>query len=377
MKQIKLKKRYKLTALVIVIIVALIMFLNQSYSSAEYRDGDVKMKRIEMSDQYKEKKFINSDPWIGMSFKENIGVMWDFMVGGDQRSPKVPLPVKQVDLQYFNLSGKNQLNSTWLGHSSLMINIDGYKVITDPVFEKKVSIAGPTRFNGNVPIDTSLIQDVDVVIISHNHYDHLNKMSIQLVENKTKQFIVPLGVGAQLEKWGVDRSKISEVDWWEEIQINEGFMIAATPAQHFSGRGLADKNKTLWVSYVLKGPEHSAYYSGDSGYFNGFKQIGETYGPFDMTFLECGAYDEKWHHIHMYPEETVLAHIDLKGDLLQPVHWATFNLALHSWFEPVQRLIDAAKKEKINITTPVVGETIHYNRTVTESDWWNELIVKK
>lgn len=334
------------------------------------------MERIKSSAQNRNKQFENSAPWNGLSFSKNIGVMLDFLSGGDQRIPKLRLPVKQVDPRYFMDPEKNQLNSTWLGHSSLMINIDGFKILTDPVFEKKISVFGPSRFNGNVPVDTSLLPMIDVVIISHNHYDHLNKMSIQHLKLITRLFVVPLAMGAQLEKWGVEREKIVEMDWWEEFRVGKNLKIVATPALHYSGRGVIDRNTTLWASWVIIGPEHKVFFSGDSGYFHGFKQMGNKYGPFNMTFLECGAYDENWPHIHMFPEETVQAHLDLKGDILQPIHWATFNLALHPWYEPVQRMNAAAGKENIQTVTPMVGDTVIYDYTVPNGSWWKELIPK-
>ncbi|MCP5104016.1 MAG: hypothetical protein GY950_11585 [bacterium] len=273
-------------------------------------------------------------------------------------------------MEQFNNPGGDQLNVTWLGHSSLMINIDGFKILTDPVFPKRVSVFGPTRFNGDVPLDINQLEEIDVVIVSHNHYDHLNKFSIRFLNERTKRFIVPLGVGAELEGWGVARGKIVELDWWDEYRVEKNLLIAATPAQHFSGRGLSDRDETLWASWVIQAPHHKVFFSGDSGYFDGFKAIGDKYGPFDMTFMECGAYNEKWHHIHMFPEETVRAHLDLRGKVLHPVHWATFNLSLHPWYEPMQRLRGAADAANVKTATPVVGETTVYNGHIPSQKWW-------
>ncbi|MCP4150781.1 MAG: hypothetical protein GY757_23750 [bacterium] len=299
--------------------------------------------------------------------------MWKFVTSDTERSPKETLPVRSVDLETFSRPVTDGLSAAWLGHSSLMINIDGYKILADPVFEKKVSIVGPTRFNGDVPLDIDKLPEIDVVIVSHNHYDHLNKYSIQSLNSRTKVFIVPLGVGAELEGWGVSRDKIVELDWWEEYLVDENLKIAATPAQHFSGRGLSDRDKTLWASWAIQAPNHSVFFSGDSGYFDGFKKIGEKYGPFDMTFIECGAYNEKWHHIHMYPEETVQAHLDLKGKLLHPIHWATFNLSLHAWYEPMVRLTTAAEAANVKTALPIVGETTVYNHYTPSTKWWESL----
>lgn len=355
----------------------IIMSINNSCSSAKYAAKTPQSNKIENSPQFHNGKFRNPVAWEQPSFKEYSGTMWKFLFGGEQRTPDNRLPVRQVDLSYFNRTGVKQLNVTWLGHSSLMINIDGYKILADPVFEKRVSFFGPSRFNGNVPLDPAELPQIDLVLISHNHYDHLNKKSIQLLDEKTSRFIVPLAVGAQLEKWGVSTGKITELDWWDEFQFDDSLMIAATPTQHFSGRGLSDRDETLWASYVIRAPHHKIYFSGDSGYFAGFKQIGEKYGPFNMTFIECGAYNEKWHHIHMYPEETLQAHIDLRGNVLHPIHWATFNLSIHSWYEPMQRLTDSINGSNVKIATPIVGETTIFDDFLPSEKWWEKVMAKE
>lgn len=368
------KKLLKIGTIIIIFLGSIVLIINQSCSSAVYNSGGNQMKKIEQSAQFHNGKFRNTKPWEQLSSRDYVSTMWDFLFKKDQRTPDSELPKKQVDLHHFSENSENQLNVTWLGHSSLMINLDGYKIFTDPVFESKVSFFGPTRYNGDIPLDIKQLPDIDVVIISHNHYDHLNKFSIQFLNDKTKKFIVPLAVGAQLELWGVSAEKIVELDWWETLKITSTLEITATPAQHFSGRSLTDRDETLWASFVVKGPIHKIYYSGDSGYFDGFKQIGETYGPFDMTFIETGAYNEKWHHIHMFPEETVQAHIDLKGEILHPIHWGTFNLSLHSWFEPMQRLVNAADSLNVNVATPIVGETTLFKEYIPKKKWWETVM---
>jgi L-ascorbate metabolism protein UlaG (beta-lactamase superfamily) len=344
-------------------------------SAALYDKGDSQMSKIENSPQYNEGKFKNYVDWEQPSFGEYFSTGWEFLFGGDQRTPDTVLPRKPVDLNYFTDSGIDQLNVTWLGHSSLMINIDGYRILPDPVFEKSVSFFGPSRYNGDVPVDTTQLPKVDVVIVSHNHYDHLNKSSLEILNNRVELFIVPLAVGAELEDAGIPAEKIVELDWWEEYKVNDKLMIVATPAQHFSGRGLTDRDETLWASWVIKGPEHKVYFSGDSGYFDGFKKIGEKYGPFDITFLETGAYNEKWHQIHMFPEETVQAHLDLGGKVLHPIHWATFNLSLHTWFDPMERLTKAADDHQVTTATPIVGETTIFDTYIPNKKWWESVLV--
>ena len=307
-----------------------------------------------------------------LSISDFICNAWNYLSNANRGAPLVALPVKPVNLSRFVHPGSDQLNVTWLGHSSLMINLDGYRVLTDPVFEKRITWLGPTRFNGDVPLDIHQVPPVDIVIISHDHYDHLNKLSVQLLNDKTSRFVVPLAVGARLSNWGIPKEKIVELGWWEEYRFDENLTIAATPAQHFSGRGMTDRNRTLWASWVLCSPFHKIFFSGDSGYFDGFKQIGERYGPFDMTFIECGAYNEAWPQVHMFPEETVRAHLDLEGNILHPIHWGTFKLALHPWYEPMERLAAAASTAGIGITTPIVGETTVARTHIPVKKWWRQ-----
>jgi len=353
----------------------MLMLFSYACSTTSSRSERLRLDKIKNSPQYRAGKFQNTVRWQEPSFGEYFPVLKEFLFGDEQRVPDETLPRSPVDLSHFNATADNQLAVTWLGHSSLMINMDGYRILTDPVFEEKVTIVGPSRFNGNLPLDIDALENIDLVIISHNHYDHLNKFSIQFLNDRTRLFVVPLAVGAHLEAWGIPREKIVELDWWEEHRMDSGLMVAATPTQHFSGRGLTDRNKTLWASFVIQTVRHRVFFSGDSGYFDGFKKIGEAYGPFDMTFIECGAYNEKWHFIHMFPEETLQAHLDLKGKILHPIHWATFNLSLHAWYEPMERLHKAAEHSQVSLATPVVGGTTVFNNSVAQTKWWQPLAV--
>ncbi len=362
---------YRISLLVILLIIS---GFNPACSSGRNTVRERNMNKIEQSPQYQDGKFYNMKEWKQPSFVDGLSTGWKFLFGGDQRTPDIELPRQQADLRYFNDSGSDQLNVTWLGHSSLMINIDGYKILTDPVLEKKITFFGPSRFNGEVPVDIEAIGEIDIILISHNHYDHLNEFTIKALHERTGLFITPLAVGPQLESWGVPPEKIVELDWWDEYRFDAHLMIALTPTQHFSGRGLFDRDETLWGSFIVSAPFHKIYFGSDSGYFTGFKQIGEKYGPFDMTFLECGAYNEQWYHIHMFPEETAQAHLDLKGDILHPIHWGTFNLSLHPWYEPMQRLAKAADSLNIRTATPVVGETSRYNSYIPSTHWWDDTL---
>jgi L-ascorbate metabolism protein UlaG (beta-lactamase superfamily) len=299
---------------------------------------------------------------------------WDFMFLDNDRKPDVDLPRQEIDFDQINNAKDDELKITWVGHSSQIINIDGRIIITDPVYENKTVFMGPSRYNGDVPLQLENLPEIDLVVISHNHYDHFNSTTLEIIHPKVKHFVVPLMVGAQLEDLGVPREKIIELDWWDEITLFDNFLIAFTPTQHFSGRGIFDRDESLWGSYVIHGPHHKIYFSGDSGYFEGFKQIGDKYGPFDYTFMECGAYDEKWHYVHMFPEETVQAHIDLKGKILHPIHWGTFDLALHSWYDPMVRVAKAADSLGIKLSTPIVGKTITINENLITKRWWEDVL---
>jgi L-ascorbate metabolism protein UlaG (beta-lactamase superfamily) len=334
------------------------------------------MKKVISSPQYNDGKFLNNNPSPEMSFLKMAPVMWEFLTVNNDRKPKLVIPSKKIDFAKIKNAGENELKITWVGHSSQIINIDGKIILTDPVYVNKTVFMGPSRYNGEVPLNIKDIPETDLVLITHNHYDHLNEATIKTIHPKVKKFLVPLLVGAELEKMGVPREKITELDWWEEIHPFENFLITFTPAQHFSGRSLFDRDNTLWGSFVIKGPYHNIYLSGDSGYFEGFKEIGNKYGPFDYTIMECGAYNQRWHFVHMFPEETVQAHIDLQGKILQPMHWGTFDLALHAWYDPMVRVSKAADKIGIQLSTPIIGETITVDENLITKRWWEDLIIE-
>jgi len=354
---------------IIAILGVIIMSIVSTIAHSKIPLDPVLTGKLANSPHYSDGKFSNWRESWEMSGSNVASTAWDFFFTRNARTPDKALPSQQVDLSHFTQAGRDQLNVTWLGHSSLLINMDGYKIMTDPVFEKRVSILGPTRFNGEIPVKLDALPEVDVIVISHDHYDHLNKYSVQQLSAKTAIFIVPLAVGARLIKWGIPQEKIIELDWWEDY-FDNSLLVVATPAQHFSGRGLADRNRTLWASWVIVTPHHRVFFSGDSGYFEGFKLIGNKYGPFDMTFIECGAYNTAWADVHMFPEQTVQAHRDLKGEILHPIHWGTFNLALHPWYEPMERLITAAAAQGIRTATPMVGETTQYGKYLPAVPWW-------
>ncbi len=229
---------------------------------------------------------------------------------------------------------------------------------------------GKKRYSKELPIEVEKLPAIDLIIFSHDHYDHLDYGSIQKLKGKTKKFYVPLGVGNHLKKWGVQPSAIQELNWWDEVTYGD-LVLAFTPARHFSGRGLTNRWSTLWGSWVIKGAQDNIYFSGDSGYGSHFKTIGDKYGPFDFAMLECGQYNERWSEIHMMPEETAQAAVDLNTKAMMPIHWAAFTLALHSWTDPVERVTVKARQLGMPIVVPKIGSSIQFNHIPDETfNWW-------
>lgn len=288
--------------------------------------------------------------------------------------PTKAIPVQPLTAQQLNALPAEQEVVIRLGHSSIYLQIAGQKWLIDPVFSERaspVSFIGPKRFH-ETPIKLADLNNIDGVLISHDHYDHLDKASIKTLASTVKHFVVPLGVDKHLLDWGVDKHKISAVDWWQSINI-ANLQITATPTQHFSGRGLLDKNQTLWASYVIKSTTSSLYFSGDSGYFEGFKEIGERLGPFDLTMIETGAYDKGWPTIHMTPEQSLQAHRDVRGKTMLPIHNGTFDLAFHSWYEPLQRISALAKQQNISLSTPIIGSIVDIQAIPENVFWWENI----
>lgn len=364
---ISLNRTLKIILGLVILFTGSTFTINTVLSAPQYESGDSPLNKITSSPQYKDGKFANPTP---PAMNPGFGMLSKYLFGKEQRTPEAALPQKNIDLNQLESTDSSYLKVTNVGHSSLLINMDGYRILTDPVYETKISPVGPTRFHDEVPLDPTSLKDIDVVVISHNHYDHLNKFSIKTIHAQVARFIVPLGVGAQLEKWGVPRDKITELDWWEAFEYDEKLTITATPSQHFSGRGITDRNKTLWASYVIASLDHSVYFSGDSGYFDGFKTIGEKLGPFDIAFMECGAYGEEWAGVHMFPEQTVQASLDLQAHYVWPIHWGTFNLALHDWFDPMQRVTQAAEAQGVRVLTPIFGQVVDYPGNIQTEKWW-------
>jgi L-ascorbate metabolism protein UlaG (beta-lactamase superfamily) len=296
------------------------------------------------------------------------------LLRSEGRRPAGPIPLATPDLTSPPASG---LRLTWLGHSTVLAELDGRRVLFDPVWGRRCSpfsFAGPRRLHP-APVPLAALGPLDAVVVSHDHYDHLDLPTIRELARSDVQFAVPLGVGAHLERWGVRPESCTELDWHETTEV-AGLRLTATPARHFCGRGLRNKQRTLWASWVVAGPEHRVYHSGDTGYFPGFAEIGAQYGPFDATMIQIGAYSDFWPDIHMTPEEGLRAHLDLTGvsGALLPIHWGTFNLAPHPWAEPGERTLAAAEEAGVRAALPVPGGSFEPSApALPEHPWWREL----
>lgn len=293
-----------------------------------------------------------------------------------RRAPTGTVPVHATTFADLAKPPVTGLRLTWMGHSSVLTEIDGQRVLFDPVWGERCSpfaFAGPKRLHP-VPLPLAALGPVDVVVISHDHYDHLDMPTIKALAGTDTLFAVPLGVGAHLERWGVSADRLRELDWHEATKVG-GLTLTATPARHFCGRGLRNTQHTLWASWVVAGEEHRVYHSGDTGYFEGFRDIGADHGPFDATMIQIGAYSEFWPDIHMTPEEGMRAHLDLQGGvprgLMLPIHWGTFNLAAHAWADPGEGTIAAARKADARIGLPHPGEPFEPTaESVPSEPWW-------
>jgi L-ascorbate metabolism protein UlaG (beta-lactamase superfamily) len=283
--------------------------------------------------------------------------------------PSSPLPFVRVDLK--------EINSiipviVWFGHSSYFIRIQNKNILVDPVFS---SYASPLSFmikafKGTNVYTTDDMPEIDFLILTHDHYDHMDYSTIKKLKGKVKNIYCSLGLASHLIYWGFDEKNITEMDWWQTNILDENVTLTAAPARHFSGRGIR-RYKTLWSSFILNTTSHNIYLGGDSGYDTHFKSIGEKFGPFDIAILENGQYNLAWPFIHMMPEETVQAAIDLKAKVLLPVHWAKFPLSLHTWNDPIIRLLKAAAVKRLKVTTPMIGEPVILNEVYPDKEWWN------
>ncbi|MFA9391428.1 MAG: MBL fold metallo-hydrolase [Prolixibacteraceae bacterium] len=329
-----------------------------------------RLQRILKSENYKKGIFENKQE-TNMDRPPIEGIKEMMKKKADQR-PSSPINTLPIDKIRYENSVSDTTLITWLGHSTLLIRMNNLTIITDPVFSQRASLfqnLGPKKFDYSHEYTLEELPEIDVVVISHDHYDHLDYEAIRYLRSRVKKFITPLGVGAHLEHWGVDSAKIEEYDWWESANI-AGVKFTATPGRHFTGRLFADRFKTLWCGWAIVAGNEKLYFSGDSGYFDGFKVIGERLGPFDFSFVECGQYSKYWPYIHMMPEESVQAALDVKSKRAMPIHWGKFKLSIHTWFEPPTRFIKEADEKGLEVATPKIGQTFTLDEFPVE-EWWN------
>ncbi|MVM32614.1 MBL fold metallo-hydrolase [Spirosoma sp. HMF4905] len=358
-----------ITVLVLIgLAAAVLLFMQQSTFGKD--PAEARLDRIKHSPNYKDGAFQNLEHTEVM--RENAsyaGMMRDFIKKDKDNIPPLPIPSVKTDLKALD---DTKPTIVWFGHSSYLIKSKGVTLLVDPVFSghaSPVSFFGKS-FPGTDVYGVDEMPDIDYLVLSHDHYDHLDYETITKLIPKVKKFYTALGVGAHLERWGVPADRIVEFDWWEHQPVAPGIDLTATPARHFSGRSFA-RGKTLWTSFVLNLHGYKLFLGGDSGYGKHFQTIGDKYGPFDLAILECGQYGKDWPNIHMMPEEVITAAQDLRARILLPVHWAKFSLSYHAWNEPVQRLLKKAEKEGFDVTTPKIGEPVVLNASYPRAVWWN------
>ncbi|MEC1526171.1 MBL fold metallo-hydrolase [Neobacillus niacini] len=361
-----------LLIILVVLAIGIILFitLHPTFGGSPSVQDRVRYREF---DNYKNREFVNQIPTdMKMDVSTILSLMKDSFTGKKDRRPTNPIPIS-ID---WNKIYSDEDSLTWFGHSTMLLSLDKKKILIDPMFgpsPSPVTFVGSKRYSEDLLYVIEKLPQIDIVLITHDHYDHLDYPSIIKLKEKVGHFIVPLGVAAHLIKWGVKEVQITECNWWDEVKW-EGLIIASVPSQHFSGRGLFNRNSTLWNGWVILGETQRIYTSGDGGYGPHFKKIGEKYGPFDLTLMEGGQYDQRWSDIHMQPEESVQAHLDVRGKTMMLIHWGAFTLAYHSWTDPVDRAIGAAEQKEVNLIAPNLGETVVLNGSYIEpSSWWKAL----
>jgi L-ascorbate metabolism protein UlaG (beta-lactamase superfamily) len=322
------------------------------------------MKR---SPQWQKGRFRNPQP----IWNDYASALASVLRTNHHRVPRESVPVLSRTREQLDSVPGSGLRVTWLGHSTALLEIDGTRILTDPVWADRaspVSWAGPWRFYAP-PIPLENLPVPHAVVISHDHYDHLDRTAMLRMKAWDTRFIVPLGVGARLIAWGIPEARITELDWWGQTQVAT-LTIVCTPARHASGRALFDKDRTLWSGFAFLGETHRVYFSGDTGFFPGLEDIGIRLGPFDLTLIESGAYGQAWPDWHLGPEQAVVAHTLVQGRVLLPIHWGTFKLAAHGWTEPVERVLEAAKAAGITVIVPRPGEAVEPGTPIPFVRWW-------
>ncbi len=350
-------------------IISGVLYLMIMASAGKLPDEAV-YKQYETLSNFSDGKFRNFEPMQHIIWKKPRSRVFSRFVTENPKSPPAPIPLNPVDHEKAGPKSDG-LRVFWMGHSTLLFDIDGTRILTDPVFGNAGPLPGIVKRFQPSPLKREEIVnlDLDAIILSHDHYDHLEKKTIKFLVDSDIRFITPLGVGARLCGWGIAPERITEMNWEESVEVGN-LKITAVTTRHFSGRFLNDRDRTLWSAFVLAGPRHKVFFAGDGGYGEHFKKTGEKYGPFDLTCLEIGSWNERWPNSHLFPEQTVQAHLELKGEYLLPIHWAAYDLAFHEWDEPIRRVTAAAAKEHVKILTPTQGQELIPGQTQT-ANWWS------
>jgi L-ascorbate metabolism protein UlaG (beta-lactamase superfamily) len=336
------------------------------------RASGLRLERMKSSPRYTGDTFHNTAPVSPGLKKGSVApTISEFLCGGQRRTPPGALP-STSPLPHWSRPPETGLRATWLGHSTVLLEIDGLRVLTDPVWGERaspVTFAGPKRFQP-VPVPIAALPPLDAIVVSHDHFDHLDYPTILELAKLDVPFVTSLGVGAHLEAWGVPSARITELDWWERVELRGGLTITAAPSQHFSGRSLHGRNLTLWSSLVVRGPRHAVFFSGDTGLTPEYSEIGRRLGPFDLVMLEVGAFHPAWGDIHLGPENALQALTLLGGGNFLPVHWGTFNLAIHAWDEPAETLLRLGPAHGAHLIMPRLGEPLEPSRAESVTPWW-------
>jgi L-ascorbate metabolism protein UlaG (beta-lactamase superfamily) len=357
----------------LVVLVGLAAVLANAWTAMGHRAVGERLARIQRSPQWHDGHFVNPQPL----HNDNGAAMTAMFHASDDASPRQPIPVAPIDPARFATPPASGLRVTWLGHAANLIEIDGARVLTDPVWSERASPLqwiGPQRWY-RPQIALAELPPIDAVVISHDHYDHLDMGTIVALKDRQTTFVVPLGIGAHLAYWGVPESKIVELDWWDRMRTKAGAIeIVCTPARHASGRNmLFDRDAKLWAGYAFIGPRHRAFFSGDTGLHPAMRDIGARLGPFDVTMIEVGQYHRAWPDWHIGPEQAVAAHAMLRGKVMLPMHWGLFKLAPHGWTEPIERAVAAGAAAGATIVTPKPGESVEPETRPAVVRWWPSL----